>query len=145
MNGGVWVWPLIFYVRNGFQMMGDDFVTSAREIAEAFNEDIQTCCIGSLSEYYDADPPYGPRGATSSALSVGALLQICDMIARHSKKARTTKSTAKAAEKKPAKAGGTAAEASAEKKTAARKPAKAGAKAAAAPKASTKKNNNKKQ
>ena len=23
MNGGVWVWPLIFYVRNGFQMMGD--------------------------------------------------------------------------------------------------------------------------
>lgn len=153
MNGGVWVWPLIFYVRNGFQMMGDDFVTSAREIAEAFNEDIQTCCIGSLSEYYDADPPYGPRGATSSALSVGALLQICDMIARHSKKARTTKSTAKAAEKKPAKtaekkpakAGGTAAEAPAEKKTAARKPAKAGAKAAAAPKASTKKNNNKKQ
>ena len=97
MNGAVWVWPLIFYVSNGFHMLGKEFTAQAREIADAFNEDIQTCCIGSLSEYYDADPPYGPRGATSSALSVGALLQIIDMIDAHTDGKGTKKAVKKAA------------------------------------------------
>lgn len=119
MNGAVWVWPLIFYVSNGFHMLGKEFTAQAREIADAFNEDIQTCCIGSLSEYYDADPPYGPRGATSSALSVGALLQIIDMIDAHTdgkgarkavKKAATTTGNADKAVKKSGTTAGKAME-----------------------------------
>jgi predicted glycogen debranching enzyme len=116
MNGAVWVWPLIFYIRCGFRLRGEAFTEKAQEILDGFNEDIQTYCIGSIGEYFDADPPFGPRGAFSSALSVGALLQISEIIASKSKgKAKksatksaatkaATKATAKPAAKKSAKA-----------------------------------------
>ncbi len=91
MNGAVWVWPLIFYVRCGFRLRGAAFADTAREILDGFNEDIQTCCIGSIAEYFDADPPFGSRGATSSALSVGALLQISEILAGASKPKRCAK------------------------------------------------------
>ena len=116
MNGAVWVWPLIFYIRCGFRLRGEAFTEKAQEILDGFNEDIQTYCIGSIGEYFDADPPFGPRGAFSSALSVGALLQISEIIAGKSKgKAKksatksaatkaATKATAKPAAKKSAKA-----------------------------------------
>lgn len=116
MNGAVWVWPLIFYIRCGFRLRGEAFTEKAQEILDGFNEDIQTYCIGSIGEYFDADPPFGPRGAFSSALSVGALLQISEIIASKSKgKAKksatksaatkaATKATAKPAAKKSTKA-----------------------------------------
>ncbi len=88
MNGAVWVWPLIFYIRTGLRLHGETFVNTAKEIAAGFEEEIQTGCIGSLAEYFDADPPFQASGAPSSALSVGAVLQICDMIARHGKPSR---------------------------------------------------------
>jgi glycogen debranching enzyme len=94
MNGAVWVWPLVFYVRCGFRLRGEGFTEKAQEILDGFNEEIQTYCIGSVGEYFDADPPFGPRGAISSALSVGALLQISEMLAKNAKpkKSRATKS-----------------------------------------------------
>jgi glycogen debranching enzyme len=103
MNGAVWVWPLVFYVRCGFRLRGEGFAEKAQEILDGFNEEIQTYCIGSVGEYFDADPPFGPRGAISSALSVGALLQISEMLAKNAKpkKARATK--AATATKKSAK------------------------------------------
>ena len=91
MNGAVWVWPLIFYVRCGFRLRGEAFAETAREIIAGFNEEIQTCCIGSVGEYFDADPPFGQRGAISSALSVGALLQVSEIIAGATKATKTTK------------------------------------------------------
>ena len=116
MIGAVWVWPLIFYIRCGFRLRGEAFTEKAQEILDGFNEDIQPYCIGSIGEYFDADPPFGPRGAFSSALSVGALLQISEIIASKSKgKAKksatksaatkaATKATAKPVAKKSAKA-----------------------------------------
>lgn len=91
MNGAVWVWPLIFYVRCGFRLRGEAFAETAREIIAGFNEEIQTCCIGSVGEYFDADPPFGQRGAISSALSVGALLQVSEIIAGATKATKSTK------------------------------------------------------
>ena len=102
MNGAVWVWPLIFYIRCGFRLRGEAFAEKAQEILDAFNEDIQTYCIGSIGEYFDADPPFGPRGAFSSALSVGALLQISEILAGKGK-AKAKKSAAKTAAKPAAK------------------------------------------
>ena len=106
MNGAVWVWPLIFYGRCGFRLRGEAFAEKAREILDNFNEDIQTYCIGSIGEYFDADPPFGPRGAFSSALSVGALLQISHILGNYAKPKRkcATKSTKEPAAKKSTKA-----------------------------------------
>ena len=62
---------------------------------EAFDDNIQTYCIGSVAEYYDANPPFAPRGAVSQAWSVGGLLYIKQLIESYSNKAK--KSTTKRA------------------------------------------------
>lgn len=81
-NGSVWIWPLVFYVAARFGIEGDGFLTAAGELLSHFEEDIQSDGIGSLSELYDADPPYTARGAVSAAWSVGGVLAIHDMIRR---------------------------------------------------------------
>lgn len=81
-NGTVWIWPLAFYVKASFDISGRAFLPQAEEILAGFEEDIQTYCIGSVNEVYDADPPYTPRGSMSQAWSVGAILQICEMVAQ---------------------------------------------------------------
>ena len=86
--GSVWIWPMIFYIRTGFRLRGAAFADVAREFIALFEDEIQTRCIGSVSEYFEADPPFRGRGALSSALSVGALLQICEMTERCGKEKR---------------------------------------------------------
>lgn len=80
MNGSVWVWPLMFYVKALFDIEGAAFLPEAEELLASFAEEIQVCGIGSVNELFDADPPFTPRGAVSSAASVGALLWINEMI-----------------------------------------------------------------
>lgn len=94
-NGGVWVWPLMFFVKCAFDLEGTRFLPTAREMLEGFDDDIQSYCIGSVAEYYDPNPPFAPRGAISMAWSVGALLYIKELIDRYEAKAKRTATKAK--------------------------------------------------
>lgn len=82
-NGTVWIWPLSFYVEAAFAIQGKAFLPDALQIIAGFEEDIQTYCIGSVNEVYDADPPYTPKGSMSQAWSVGAVLRICELAAHY--------------------------------------------------------------
>ncbi len=104
-NGSVWVWPLLCFVKANFDIQGAAFVSRAESILEGFGEDIQAAGIGSISEYFEADPPHHPRGAISSASSVAAILEIMQLIdkykaevvapkAKRVTKPRATKATA---------------------------------------------------
>ena len=79
-NGAVWVWPLMFYIECAWRLDSARFLDHAKEMFEAFDDNIQTYCIGSVAEYYDANPPFAPRGAVSQAWSVGGLLYIKQLI-----------------------------------------------------------------
>ncbi len=107
-NGTVWIWPLTFYVKTCFDIMGDKFLNEAQEIIAGFEEDIQAYCIGSVNEVYDSDPPYTPKGSMSQAWSVGAVLEICRMAAEHgasveAPKAKRTRKVAAKLEKEEKK------------------------------------------
>ena len=101
-NGAVWVWPLMFYVECALRLDNARFLDHAQEMLAAFDENIQTYCIGSVAEYYDANPPFAPRGAVSQAWSVGALLYIKQLIDIYKTKAKraTKRTTAKQSVKK---------------------------------------------
>ncbi len=75
-NGSIWVWPLMLYVKACFAIAGERFVADAEEILNNFDEEIQTACIGSISECFEGDPPFHARGCLSQATSVGGLLHI---------------------------------------------------------------------
>lgn len=78
-NGSTWIWPLMFYVKVSFGIAGERFLPEAEELLEGFEPEIQTSCIGSLSECFEGDPPFRARGCLSQATSVGALLYISDL------------------------------------------------------------------
>ncbi len=100
-NGSVWIWPLALYVRSCFKIMGAAFLPEAKKILSNFEEEIQDYGIGSICEYFDAAPPYNPRGAISQAWSVAAVLEIVQMIGEHEK--LVVKKPAKRATKKSTK------------------------------------------
>ena len=86
-NGSIWVWPLMMYVKVGFAIAGERFLADAEDILAAFNDEIQTSCIGSISECFEGDPPFRARGCLSQATSVGGLLYISSQINEWKKKA----------------------------------------------------------
>ena len=102
-NGAVWVWPMMFYFKSMFRLNGERFLARAEEMFEAYDDHIQTYCIGSVAEYYDANPPFAPRGAVSQAWSVGALLYIRNLLDQEGEKAAKAAKAAKRASAKSTK------------------------------------------
>ncbi len=136
-NGSVWIWPFVFYVKSCFELSGGNFADEAREMLHAFNGELQTHCIGSVGERFEADPPFAARGSVSHATSVGGLLYINRLIDEYSA-ARQDKdrAAAKGMSAAPAAPGRAAAKAGGAKGSAAaaKSAAKRGAKKAAADK-----------
>jgi predicted glycogen debranching enzyme len=96
-NGSAWVWPLNFYVKACFDIAGERFLADAKRILEAFDEELQSKCVGSISERFEGDPPHGPRGSISHATSVAGLLSINTLIAKYEPKKTVRKSCKKSA------------------------------------------------
>lgn len=132
-NGSIWIWPLMFYVKSCFAVLGDQFLSRAEEILAAFNDEIQTACIGSVSECFEGDPPFHARGCLSQATSVGGLLYISDLLESHrkgaapAKGAKSAKTATKSADKAKtaAKSAGSASAGSARTTKTAAEPKKA--------------------
>lgn len=132
-NGSIWIWPLMFYVKSCFAVLGDQFLSRAEEILAAFNDEIQTACIGSVSECFEGDPPFHARGCLSQATSVGGLLYISDLVESHrkgaapAKGAKSAKTATKSADKAKtaAKSAGSASAGSARTTKTAAEPKKA--------------------
>ncbi|MEG1954634.1 MAG: amylo-alpha-1,6-glucosidase, partial [Mucinivorans sp.] len=79
-QGTAFPWLLEHYVKANFDLRGGAFIMDAEDLLAAFAEDVLSYGIGSAAEVYDGDPPYRPAGAISFAPSVGALLNIEQMI-----------------------------------------------------------------
>jgi glycogen debranching enzyme len=47
----------------------------ARRLLEGFDAHLNEACVGSISEIFDADEPYVPRGCVAQAWSVAEVLR----------------------------------------------------------------------
>ena len=52
-----------------------DQVQLCRDSLKGFEEHVSEVCIGQISEIFDADPPYTPRGCVAQAWSVAEALR----------------------------------------------------------------------
>ena len=108
-NGSAWVAPLLFYVKACFAIGSEKYLSDARAILDGFDAELQTKCVGSISERFEGDPPHNPRGSVSHATSVAGLLHINELIesyepkkpARKACAKKTTKAESVASEEKP--------------------------------------------
>jgi glycogen debranching enzyme len=78
----------MFYVKACFAIGGERYVDDARRLLEGFDAELQTKCVGSISERFEGDPPHNPRGSVSHATSVGGLLYINMLINEYAPKKR---------------------------------------------------------
>jgi predicted glycogen debranching enzyme len=68
-QGTVWAW-LIGPFLDAYLKLHPDDLTTARGFLEGFTAHLNEGCIGSVSEIFDADPPFTPRGCIAQAWSV---------------------------------------------------------------------------
>jgi predicted glycogen debranching enzyme len=72
-QGTVWAWLIGPYI-DAWLKVHDDRV-GARRLLEAFEHHLSEACAGSISEIFDAEPPFLPRGCIAQAWSVAEALR----------------------------------------------------------------------
>jgi predicted glycogen debranching enzyme len=73
-QGTVWGWLIGPYVDAWLKLHPED-KAEARKFLEGFDPHFNEQCIGSISEVFDAEPPYTPRGCIAQAWSVAEVLR----------------------------------------------------------------------
>src|SRR5688572_20231786 len=80
-QGTVWGWLIGPFVDAWLKTHGND-AASARRFVEGFVPHLSDACIGTISEVFDAEEPYTPRGCAAQAWSVAEVLRCLTLIAK---------------------------------------------------------------
>ena len=73
-QGTVWGWLIGPYV-DAWLKVHPEYPGGARRLLEGFAEHLNLACVGSISEIFDAETPYTPRGCVAQAWSVAEVLR----------------------------------------------------------------------
>jgi glycogen debranching enzyme len=73
-QGTVWPWLIGPFVEAWLRNRPEDR-RGARRFVEAFVAHLDEACVGSISEIFDAEPPYTPRGCIAQGWSVAEVLR----------------------------------------------------------------------
>jgi glycogen debranching enzyme len=73
-QGTVWAWLIGPFIDAWLKVHPEER-TAARRFLNGFIPELNQACIGSISEIFDADPPYTPRGCIAQAWSVAEVLR----------------------------------------------------------------------
>jgi len=72
-QGTVWAWLIGPYIDAYLKLYPAH--ARAREFLKGFSAHLSEQCVGSISEVFDAEPPYTPRGCVAQAWSVAEVLR----------------------------------------------------------------------
>lgn len=73
-QGTVWAWLIGPFIDAWLRVHPGD-VTTARGFLDGFRDHLRSACVGSISEIFDAEPPYTPRGCCCQGWSVAEVLR----------------------------------------------------------------------
>jgi predicted glycogen debranching enzyme len=73
-QGTVWAWLIGPYVDAWLKTHPEDRA-GARSVLDGFSEHLSSACVGSISEIFDAEPPFTSRGCVAQAWSVAEVLR----------------------------------------------------------------------
>jgi len=74
-QGIVWGWLIGPFITALVRQYGEEGRKRAERIFAGFEERLSEAGLGSISEIFDAEPPYAPRGCIAQAWSVAELLR----------------------------------------------------------------------
>ena len=70
----MWAW-LIGPMVDAWLLVHPDDRAGARQLLAGFTGHLDEACVGSISEVFDAEEPYAPRGCVAQAWSVAEVLR----------------------------------------------------------------------
>jgi glycogen debranching enzyme len=73
-QGTVWAWLVGPFIDAWLRVHPGD-AAGARRWLEGFAAHLSEACVGSISEVFDAEPPFTPRGCVAQAWSVAEVLR----------------------------------------------------------------------
>jgi glycogen debranching enzyme len=73
-QGTVWAWLISGYIDAWLKMHPEDRA-GGRRLLQGLVNHLSDACIGSVSEVFDAEAPYTPRGCCAQAWSVAEFLR----------------------------------------------------------------------
>jgi predicted glycogen debranching enzyme len=73
-QGTVWAWLIGPFIDAWLKVHPGDLAT-ARHFLEGFPRHLDEDCLGTISEIFDAEPPFTPRGCVAQAWSVAEVLR----------------------------------------------------------------------
>ena len=73
-QGTVWAWLIGPFIDAWLKVYPDDY-TGAQRFLHGFEAHLSEACIGSISEVFDAEGPFTPRGCVAQAWSVAEVLR----------------------------------------------------------------------
>jgi predicted glycogen debranching enzyme len=82
-QGTVWAWLVGPFVDAWLKVHPDDDDAVARGLLDSIGPLLDDACIGSMSEIFDAQAPYTPRGCIAQAWSVAEVLRVWAKIGIH--------------------------------------------------------------
>jgi glycogen debranching enzyme len=77
-QGTVWAWLIGPYLDAWLKVHPEDR-SGARRLLEGFESHLNEACVGSISEIFDAEEPYVPRGCVAQAWSVAEVLRSLEL------------------------------------------------------------------
>jgi predicted glycogen debranching enzyme len=80
-QGTVWGWLIGPYIDAWLKVHPEDRA-AARRLLDGFDAHLSEACVGSISEIFDAEPPYTPRGCVAQAWSVAEVLRAIERTER---------------------------------------------------------------
>jgi predicted glycogen debranching enzyme len=75
-QGTVWSFLLGPYIDALITVKGDEGKAEVSGILNEFYVHVDEACVGTVSEIFDAEPPYTPRGAAAQGWGVGEVLRV---------------------------------------------------------------------
>jgi len=91
-QGTVWAWLAGPFVDAWLKVHPED-VAGARDAVAGFAPHLNEACVGSISEIFDAEPPFTPRGCIAQAWSVAEVLRVWTELSRREAERDATKMT----------------------------------------------------
>jgi glycogen debranching enzyme len=74
-QGTVWPWLVGPFV-DAWRRVYPDRMEELKPVAVSLGKHLMTGCVGTVSEIFDAEPPYTPRGCCAQAWSVAEILRL---------------------------------------------------------------------
>jgi predicted glycogen debranching enzyme len=91
-QGTVWPWLIGAYVDAWLKTYPDD-LQGAEASLRKFDAHLSEDAVGSISEIFDAEPPYAPRGCVAQAWSVAEVLRASVRVAELAKKGQAARNS----------------------------------------------------